>query len=307
MTLNRVSQKLSINRRGWTRSLPFIILHLITLIGVFWAPFRWEYILLCLGSYYLRMFGVTAGYHRYFSHRSYKLGRVAQFFMAVLASSSAQKGVLWWAAHHRHHHKYSDLPEDLHSPIQHGFWWSHLGWILSDQNLETDWAAISDFAKFPELVWLNRFYLVPPILYAVVIYLLTGWGGLEWGFFVSTVLLYHGTFTINSLSHVYGQQRYATGDTSTNNFWLALITLGEGWHNNHHCYMSSTNQGFFWWEIDGSFYALKILSWIGIVKGIRRPPLALLEAKRVRLPDPSLQRQIPIALGEPRSRNVGNL
>jgi stearoyl-CoA desaturase (delta-9 desaturase) len=266
---------------NWLQSTPFFVMHFLAL-GVFFIPFSWSLVALCIGSYALRMFAVTAGYHRYFSHRAYKMNRMAQFAMAWLASTSIQKGVLWWAAHHRLHHKNSDQPNDIHSPVQQGFWWSHVGWILSDIYNDTEWDQIPDLAKYPELVWLNRFYLIPPIAYAALLFALGGLPALVWGFVVSTVLLWHGTFTINSLSHVMGTIRYSTKDTSKNNFILALITLGEGWHNNHHCYMSSANQGFYWWEIDGSYYTLKALSWFGIVRDLRKPPLDRLESKRLK-------------------------
>jgi stearoyl-CoA desaturase (Delta-9 desaturase) len=268
------------NRIHPFKSIPFFLMH-FAMIAAFFVPFRWELVALCIASYAIRMFGITAGYHRYFSHRSYKMGRIPQFLMAFLGSTSSQKGVLWWAAHHRTHHKYSDQPEDIHSPLQRGFWWSHVGWILSDKYDETDWDQIKDLVKFPELKWLNQYHVVPVILYGTAFFLLGGAEAFVWGFVISTVLLWHGTFTINSLSHVYGSPRYITGDTSKNNFWLALITLGEGWHNNHHCYQSSTNQGFFWWEVDCSYYVLKALSWVGITSDLRKPPLQLLESKRV--------------------------
>lgn len=267
----------------YVQSVPFFLLHVVAL-GVLFYPLAWKWVALCLTMYVIRMFGVTAGYHRYFSHRTYKLGRISQFFMAFLAQTSAQKGALWWAAHHRHHHRFSDQAQDIHSPVRDGFWWSHAGWILSDTYNETDWAGIQDLAKYPELRWLNRFHLVPPVLLGVAIYLVGGMPAYLWGFVVSTVLLWHGTFTINSLSHVFGRRRYETTDTSKNNGVLALITLGEGWHNNHHTYQSSTRQGFFWWEIDLTYYALKSLSWLGIVKGIRKPPLQQLEERRIRKP-----------------------
>ncbi len=265
-------------------SLPFFILHGVAIAGVFLVPFAWKWVGLCVGMYYLRMFAITGGYHRYFSHRTYKTSRAFQFFMAALAQSSAQKGALWWAANHRHHHKFSDLEEDIHSPLHTGFWWSHVGWILAKENEKTHWELISDFKKYPELVWLNQYPHVPAVVLALLLFGLGGAPALMWGFFLSTVLLWHGTFTINSLSHVYGTRRYTTTDTSRNNFWLALLTLGEGWHNNHHCYQSSTNQGFFWYEIDITYYALKGLSKIGIVWDLRRPPLELLEARRIAKP-----------------------
>lgn len=268
--------KKSLDAINWPTSIPFILMHLAGL-AAFFFEFNWTMFWLVLGSYYLRMFGITAGYHRYFSHRAYKTSRVFQFFLAFLAQTSAQKGALWWAAHHRHHHKFSDKPNDIHSPIQRGFWWSQIGWLLCDRYFPTNWSYIGDFAKYPELRWLNRFYLVPPTIYAVAIFLIWGWSGLFWGFFFSTILLYHGTFCINSLTHMFGRVRYQSGDGSRNSMILALITCGEGWHNNHHYYQASTNQGWFWWEIDFSYYVLKILSFFHIVWGLRKPPKHVME------------------------------
>src|SRR5439155_24852297 len=182
-------------------SLPFFAAHGVALVGVFLVGFHWWYPLVAVALYYARMFFVTAGYHRYFSHRAYKTSRWFQFVLAFGASMSAQKGVLWWAAHHRDHHKYSDQPEDIHSPRQMGLWWPHVGWILSRKYDQTKFDRIKDFAAYPELRWLNKYHLVPPVLLAVAITLIGGWPMLVWGFFVSTVMLWHGTFTINSLSH----------------------------------------------------------------------------------------------------------
>ncbi len=254
-----------------TRSFPFIAVHIAGLCAFFF-DFNMMMFWVCLASYYVRMIGVTAGYHRYFSHRSYKTSRVFQFLLAFLAQTSTQKGVLWWAAHHRHHHKHSDTEQDVHSPVTKSFWYSHMGWIMSRSTEATNWKYIQDFAKFPELRWLNKYYLVPPILYALALWLTLGWSGIFWGFFFSTMLLYHGTFFINSLAHVLGKVRYRSGDESRNSFVLALLTCGEGWHNNHHYYQATANQGWFWWEIDLSFYTLKILSWLGIVWDLRLPP-----------------------------------
>ncbi len=258
-------------------ALPFIAVHLACLAALF-TGFRWTHIVLALVLYYVGMFFVTAGYHRYFSHRSFKTSRVFQFVLAFGAMTSAQKGVLWWAAHHRHHHRFSDGEEDLHSPLRFGFWWSHVGWILSSKYNETRTELIGDFAKFRELRWLNKYHLIPPITLAVILFLIGGWSALVWGFFIRTVMLWHGSFTINSLSHVFGRRRYATTDTSRNNWFLALLTLGEGWHNNHHHYMASARQGFFWWEIDGTYYVLKVLSWFRIVWDLRQPPAEIVHA-----------------------------
>jgi len=248
--------------------LPFVLIHASVLL-IFTIPFSLEMIAWFAGSYYLRMFGVTGGYHRYFSHRSYKLNRFWQFWMAFLAQTSGQKGALWWAAHHRDHHLYSDRKEDLHSPVHEGFWWSHLGWILSDEYDDYDTKRVSDLSKFPELRWLDRHYLVPPVFYAVSIFLIGGWDAFVWGFLAATVALYHGTFLINSLTHIWGTRRFATPDESRNNFVLAVLTMGEGWHNNHHHYMSSVRQGIRWWEIDPTYYLLTMLSWVGIARDLR--------------------------------------
>jgi stearoyl-CoA desaturase (Delta-9 desaturase) len=254
------------------KSVPFWGVHLAAVVGVIVLGWSWTGLALALALYFVRMFGITAGYHRYFSHRSYKVGRVTQFFLAFLGTMASQKGVLWWAAHHRAHHKYSDEPDDIHSVKQSGFWWAHVGWILSSKYDETDWARIKDLSKYPELRLLNRFWFMPVITLAVVLFLVGGAWALVWGFFVSTTLLWHGTFTINSLAHLIGRRRYKTTDDSKNSLILALVTMGEGWHNNHHYYQRSAAQGFFWWEIDLSYYVLRVMSWVGLVKDLHRPP-----------------------------------
>ena len=245
----------------------FWSLHLAAL-SVFILPFTGGVLAWCVGGYLVRMFGVTAGYHRYFSHRSYKLGRVAQFLMAVLAQSSGQKGVLWWAAHHRDHHRHSDTPRDVHSPRE-GFWWAHVGWILSTDHDDYDAARVADFGRYPELRWLDRHHWVPLAGYGALVWVIGGPAAFAWGFLVSTVVLYHATFAINSLAHVWGTRTFETPDDSRNNFVLALFTLGEGWHNNHHYCRSSCRQGVEWWQIDITYLVLRGLAAIGIVQGLR--------------------------------------
>ena len=260
----------SLDRPQWGASLPFLGFHL--LLGlVFVTGISWEWALLALISYSVRMLAVTAGYHRYFAHRSFKTNRLVQFLLAWVAMTSAQKGVLWWAAHHRQHHKQSDTAEDLHSPLQRGFWWSHIGWILSKRHDETNYDSIKDFSRFPELVWLNQHPLLPFASALLITGLLGGLPALVWIGVVPTVLLWHATFSINSLAHLFGSRRYLTADTSRNSFLLALITFGEGWHNNHHSSQSSARQGWFWWELDLTFYVLKAFSWFGLVWDVREP------------------------------------
>lgn len=280
----------------WGAMTPFLLIQVLGVAGaiaglVLGAP-MWAWVMAAV-LFVARMFGVTAGYHRYFSHRTFKTGRVVQFLLAFLAMTSAQRGALWWAAHHRDHHKHSDNERDVHSPIQFGFWHSHVGWIY-DRNDAFDWRRVKDLAKFPELVVLEKLWLAPPVILGVASVALLGWWGLFIGFFFSTAVLWHSTFTINSLAHVWGKRRYATTDDSRNNWVLALLTLGEGWHNNHHHHMSSCRQGFFWWEVDLSYYMLRAMALVGLVWDIREPPRRIYEAGSQPQPDadvlPSQQR-----------------
>ena len=277
----------------WLRIIPFLIMHLMCL-GVIWVGWSWFAVLTAAVLYFIRMFAITGFYHRYFSHNSFKTNRFWQFVFAALGNSSVQRGPLWWAAHHRHHHRYADTNKDIHSPSQHGFMWSHMGWLTSPANFPTKMQYVKDWAKFPELRWINRFDIVIPVLLAAALF----FGGISleiyapqlktngpqlliWGFFISTVVLFHGTVTINSLDHMFGSRRYDTPDTSRNNALLALITLGEGWHNNHHHYAITARQGFFWWEMDMTYYLLKIFSWLGIVWDLRGLPQGLRDQNRV--------------------------
>ncbi len=271
-------------RVDWVRCIPFLSLH-AGCLGVFITGWSWTAIFLTILLYFVRMFGITGFYHRYFSHRSFQTSRFMQFWFAVLGGSAAQRGPLWWACQHRHHHQHSDDESDPHSPKQHGFWWAHVGWITSSHNFPTDYSRVKDLAKYPELVFLNRFDALVPFALALSLFVLggilertspelgvTGGQFLVWGFFISTTLLFHGTSSINSLAHLIGKKRFTTDDDSRNSLLLALLTLGEGWHNNHHHYMHSTRQGFFWWEIDITFYLLKSLSWLGIIWELRPVP-----------------------------------
>lgn len=252
-------------------TIPFVLAHLACLLAL-WTGVTLEAVAIGITLYVIRMFGVTAGYHRYFSHRTYRTSRAGQFLLALLAQSSAQRGILWWASKHRHHHRYSDTELDVHSPRQHGFWYSHVGWIFRRRHGSTDLALVSDLARYPELRWLDRHQYLPATVLAVVVWLVAGWPGLVVGFFWSTVLLYHGTFMINSLAHVQGTQRYVTGDDSRNNWWLAVVTLGEGWHNNHHAFPYSAMHGLRWWQIDLAGYLIRGLRLLGLVWDVKAPP-----------------------------------
>src|SRR5262249_50631595 len=254
-------------------AIPFVLVHL-TCIGAIWTGFTWKAVAIGIGLYWLRIFAIGAGYHRYFSHRAYATSRLAQFALAALAQTTAQRSVLWWAAKHRHHHLHSDTVNDVHSPRHKGFLYSHVGWIFAARHETTDLIKIADFARFPELMWLHRYELVPATVLAVICFFVGGWPGLIVGFFWSTVLVYHATFSINSLAHVRGKKRYVTGDDSRNNWFLASFTMGEGWHNNHHAFQSSVRQGFRWWEFDPPYSTLKGRRWPGLVGDLRPHPAA---------------------------------
>jgi stearoyl-CoA desaturase (delta-9 desaturase) len=252
-------------------TIPFILVHL-GCIAAIWTGITLQALAICVTLYWLRIFAIGAGYHRYFSHRAYATSRAFQFVLALLSQTTAQKSVIWWASKHRHHHLHSDTPQDVHSPRHKGFIYSHLGWIFARKHDAPDLAKVSDLVRYPELMWLHRYELLPAIALGLLCFLAAGWSGLVVGFLWSTVLVYHATFCINSLAHVQGSKRYVTGDDSRNNFFLAVFTMGEGWHNNHHAYQSSVRQGFKWWEIDPTYYLLRALSWLGLMWDLKTPP-----------------------------------
>jgi stearoyl-CoA desaturase (delta-9 desaturase) len=277
------------DRVDWVRCLPFVVLHLGCL-GVIWVGWSPIALTVAIALYFLRIFAITGFYHRYFSHKTFKTSRTGQFLFALLGATSVQRGPLWWAYHHRHHHRHSDEDSDAHSPHVHGFWWAHIGWITSRRNFPTDYSKVRDLAKYPELVFLNRFDTIVPAIFAGALFGLgwalgtgapqsgtSGWQMLVWGFFISTTVLFHGTSCINSLAHVMGRRRFDTQDDSRNSFILSLITLGEGWHNNHHRYQSATRNGFYWWQIDPTYYLLKVLSWTGLIWGLKPVPDSVLQ------------------------------
>lgn len=257
-------------------AIPFVLAHLAC-FGALWSGVSASALWLAFGLYWLRMFAVTAGYHRYFSHRSYKTSRIGQFVLALLAQSTAQKSVIWWASKHRHHHRFSDTEHDVHSPVQNSFAYSHVGWIFSRGHDVCDSSTVADLMRFPELRFLHRFELLPAVALALICFAVDGWSGLFVGFFWSTVAVYHATFCINSLAHVHGDKDYVTGDESRNNWWLAIITMGEGWHNNHHAYQYSVRQGFRWWQWDPSYYLILGLSKLRLVWDLRAPPQAVID------------------------------
>jgi stearoyl-CoA desaturase (Delta-9 desaturase) len=277
----------------WLRALPYIAMHL-AVVAVYWVGWSPLALAVAVALYGLRMLAITGFYHRYFAHRAFKTSRAMQFIFAALGASAVQRGPLWWASHHRRHHAHSDATEDAHSPHRHGFLWSHTGWFLSRANFAPRFKAVPDLMKFPELRFLDRYDVLMPAVLALGLYLLgeglaantpaLGTNGpqmLVWGFVISTVVLYHATFTVNSLAHTLGRRRYATRDHSRNNLWLALLTFGEGWHNNHHHFPGAARQGFYWWEIDLTYYSLRLLAALGLIWDLRQVPSHIRDARRI--------------------------
>ena len=262
----------------WFRVIPFILIHFGAL-AAFWTHFEWHLVWIALFLFVIRMFAITGFYHRYFAHKTFKTSRLMQFIFAFIGSTAAQRGPIWWASHHRRHHLNSDRHNDHHSPHTHHFLWSHMGWFLAKKNFLTDRKVVRDLIKFKELVLIDRFDWLPPVLLLLFLFVIgeylsltSGVSGLNmviWGFCVSTILVYHCTFAVNSIAHLWGTQRYNTKEESKNNFFVALLTFGEGWHNNHHHYPGSIRQGFYWWEVDLTYYALRFLSFFGIVYNLR--------------------------------------
>jgi len=286
------SQRACANRSvEWLRILPFIGMHLMCL-GVIWVGTSATALVVAGTLYVLRMVAITGFYHRYFSHRAFRTSRSVQLAFAVLGAMAVQRGPLWWAAHHRPHHRHADDASDSHSPVQHGFWWSHVGWFLNQANFATRLELVPDLARYPELRLLDRFDIAAPVVLAALLFFggsalsstfpeleTSGAQLLIWGFFISTVVLYHATFTVNSLAHVFGRRRYATADGSRNNWLLALLTFGEGWHNNHHHFPGAVRQGFYWWEIDLTYYVLRMLAACGLIWDLKTVPLRIRDAR----------------------------
>jgi len=265
---------------NWVSSIPFLAFHVVALVGTIVFGITPIALALFVVMVWGRIWFITAGYHRYFAHRSYRTSRAFQLFLAVGGVMCVQKGPLWWAGHHREHHRNSDTENDVHSPLK-GFWWSHVGWILCDKFGEAPLERIKDFAKYPELRFIEKWNGTFALLTALLCLLIGGWSGLFFGFFLSTVVLWHNTFLVNSLAHVVGRRRYVTDDTSRNNFLIALTTHGEGWHNNHHYYQASARNGFFWWEIDLTYQSLRVLSWFNVVRDLKVPSAEMLAANRI--------------------------
>jgi len=280
----RMASPLTLREGGGRRYMAIVYLALhLGAVAACWEEMFWEDLLLCLGLLQMRGFCVSAGYHRLLAHKSYKTSRAFQFLLAAGACMSLRGGPLWWVALHRHHHRYSDTERDTFTPGK-GFWWSYFGWLISGRFDTTDYNLVRDLARYPELRWLNRSWLVPPSLLGLAVLVLGGWDTFLVGFCVSSVLLFHSMAGLDAFNHCVGFRRYDTGDDSRNSFLLSVLNLGEGWHNNHHHYQSSANFGFFWWEIDGTYTVLRLLARLRLVWDVRQAPARVLRRNLVQEP-----------------------
>ena len=264
-------------------------------IAVFWlvqasavlmfaVPFRWAFVALWAASHFSRALGLTLIFHRYLAHRAFQMNRVARFVWAFIGTAAMQKGPLWWAGHHVNHHRYADRDGDPHSPSVSGFYYAHIGWFLNDtrhDQLPPSNPVIRDFSKDFEIAWLERFFVVPPLLLAIAMFLAGGLPWLVWGFCVPTVTLAHSTFAINTINHMFGSRRFETLDASRNNLLTAFFAVGEGWHNNHHRYQRAARNGFYWWEFDPTWYVIRAMAAVGLVWGIQSVPTRIYEEARV--------------------------
>lgn len=258
--------------------VPLLVVHL-ALFAIPFIPFSvWDLVIMLLLTRITGL-GITMGFHRYFAHRSFKTSRLMQFLLAVAGCTSLQRGPLWWVHHHRVHHLHSDTPEDVHSPVVHGFWHGHFGWLFGRVTHRAEGSFVRDLTKFPELVWLERLWLVPGLAFAAICYAIGSWEGVVYWYCLNVVLVSQVTYAVNSIGHLYGSRRFETGDGSRNNRVLGFLSLGDGWHNNHHRAPSSARHGFAWYEFDFTFLTIRLLARLGLVWGVRVPPPEVLAGK----------------------------
>jgi stearoyl-CoA desaturase (delta-9 desaturase) len=252
----------------------------VSAVLVFSVPFSWGLAALWAASHFLRAIGLTLTFHRYLAHRAFQMNRGARFVWALIGTAAMQKGPLWWAGHHVNHHRYADREGDPHSPMVSGVYYAHVGWFLNDakhDRLEASNPVMRDFSKAPELVWLNTYYFVPPLLLAIALYLLGGMPWLVWGFCLPTTTLAHSTFAINTVNHMFGTRRFETIDESRNNALTAFFAVGEGWHNNHHRFQRAARNGFYWWEFDPTWYVIRLMQAFGLVWDVQQVPSRIYE------------------------------
>ena len=263
-------------RSDWEVLAWMLFMHLGALAALF--TFNWKAFFVCLFLWWLTGgIGICLGYHRYFTHRSFDTPRWIQYLLAFFGTMAGEAGPIKWVAAHRYHHTYSDDAErDPHSP-RNGFWWSHMSWLFNREEFLAKYDSYKkyapDMAKDPVIRFLDKYHYLSIFMLAALLYALGGWPFIAWGIFLRAILVYHSTWLVNSASHVWGYRSFKTEDLSRNNWWVALLTFGEGWHNNHHAFQRSARHGFRWWEVDATYITIRIMGLLGLAHHIQVPVL----------------------------------
>ncbi len=285
--ISNLYSRLQEKQPNWITKLALLVFHVGAVLALF--NFTWTGVLFAVGLWWLTIgLGIGLGYHRLLTHRAYKTPKWFEYFVTVLGTMTLEGGPIFWVATHRNHHKYTDQPGDPHSP-RDGRWWSHMGWIVGGTSMHGDTSKLAP--QVPDLinnkfhVWISKWHWVPLTVTGFIILALYGWPVTLWAVFFRVTFGLHCTWLVNSACHLWGSQRFATGEDSRNNWWVSLLTFGEGWHNNHHAHAQSARHGLAWWEIDITWYTIKLLSFIGLATNIRLPKL---ETALTTMSDPSL-------------------
>ena len=256
---------------NWITTIVLILLHIGAVAALF--VFSWRVFAAAVFLYWMTVaLGISMGYHRLHTHRSYQIPRFLEYFFAVCGALTLEGGPIFWVATHRLHHQKSDQPGDPHSP-RDGAWWSHVGWILLGETNHNNTRVLSkyapDLAKYKFYVWLNNYHWVPLTVLGVLLYAIGGLPLFLWGGCLRVVVGLHSTWLVNSATHMWGRRRFETRDDSRNSWWVALLTFGEGWHNNHHAHPTSARHGLAWYELDHSWILISVLKFFGIAKSVK--------------------------------------
>jgi sn-1 stearoyl-lipid 9-desaturase len=256
---------------NWNTTIFMIIFHVCAIAALF--MFSWRALAVSLVLWWMSgSLGIGMGFHRLLTHRGYKTPKAVEYFLTLCGLLALEGGQINWVATHRIHHAYTETPADPHSP-RAGGWWAHMGWILTGTAQQHDAATMQRYA--PDLmkdrfhVWLNRLYFVPLIICGLLLLACGGWSVMMWGVFLRVTVGLHATWFVNSATHMWGRRRFLTRDDSTNSWWVALLTFGEGWHNNHHAHPRAARHGLAWYEIDVNWWGIRTLQFLGLAKEIK--------------------------------------
>jgi sn-1 stearoyl-lipid 9-desaturase len=267
MTAATSSTKLSLD---WPVIIFMALVHGGAILAFLPGFFSWQGVVLALVLHWITGgLGITLCWHRMLSHRSFKSPKWLEYLLAFCGTLSMQGGVIWWVGMHRHHHLHSDKDVDHHDSNK-GFWWSHMQWMLHEVPVKQEVPKFTkDIADDPVYQFMDKYFLPIQIAFAGLLFLWGGWPYVFWGIFVRMVFVYHCTWFVNSATHKFGYRTYNTSDNSTNCWWVAITTYGEGWHNNHHAHQYSARHGLQWWEVDITWMTIKLLSFLGLARDIK--------------------------------------